>query len=109
MTNNLFPKLPKEPEVETSTAFPTSTTRQEVTSSVPEYSEEDYNNFTESPEQFSSYGEPAEQDQQSTENFYQENPVDPRHKRKLRKPVNTGIFTAFQKMTDVFDNFFANG
>ncbi len=114
VTNSLFPKLPKEPEVETSTAFPTSTTRHEMTSSIPEYSVEDYNNFTEAPETLNSYEEPEEQeqDQQQTENVYQEHPalpIDARHKRKLRKPVNTGIFTAFQKMTGVFDNFFANG
>ena len=36
-------------------------------------------------------------------------PVDPRHHRKSRKPVNTGIYSAFQRVTDVFDNLFVNG
>ena len=89
----------------------------ETTSQVPEYAEEDYNNYTEASDNVYEIEEPTASEQQPLEeaetqqNYlqaYQPLPVDPRHKRKSQQPVNTGIYSAFQRVTNVFDNLFVN-
>ena len=122
VTNNLLQKFAKiEPDPETATVSSTTVFLPDVTSSPPaEYAEEDYNNYTEAPTSAGSYeeSESSEQSEQPSDNYYQDYPqqqqqqhssVDPRFRRKTRKPVNTGIFTAFSRVTDVLDNLFSNG
>lgn len=115
VTKNLFQKFAKVGELETATASSTTAFLPEVTSSQVEYAEEDYNNYTEPPEAGHAFedAQASEQTEQQAENFYQDypsqQPVDPRLRRKTRKPVNTGIFTAFSRVSDVLDNLFTNG
>ena len=121
VTNNLFQKFSKvEPDVETATVSSTTVFLPDVTSSPAAYAEEDYNNYTEAPTSAGAYeeSESSEQSEQQPDNYYQDysqqqqqqqSSVDPRFRRKTRKPVNTGIFTAFSRVTDVLDNFFSNG
>ena len=115
VTNNLFQKLGKSEQsaqLVTSAAPASTSPAPETTSPVPEYAEEDYNNYTEASDNVSEVEEAtAPEEAETQQNYveaYQPLPVEPRHKRKSHKPVNTGIYSAFQRVTNVFDNLFVN-
>jgi len=102
-----------------------------VSSPSAEYANEDFNNYTDTPNHENLVQEDSGSDAQPSylqvkllpKNSHsifkfimlflkdtqdQQHLVDQRHRRKTLNPVNTGIYSAIQKVTDVLDNFFSN-